>query len=75
MNKKKLKKKVTLSFCTTSEVAEALDAIGEVLGEETGKELSRSNVIEIALLRFFKQYNNYIEAKLKQQNKENKEDK
>ena len=73
-NKKKFKKKITLSFCTTPEVAEALDAIGEVLGEETGKELSRSNVIEIALLRFFKQYNNYIEAKLKQENKENKED-
>lgn len=74
MNKTKKRKKITLSFCTTKEVAEALDSVGEILGAETGRELSRSNVIEIALLRFFKQYNNYIEAKLKQENKENKED-
>lgn len=74
MNKPKKRKKITLSFCTTKEVVEALDSVGEILGAETGRELSRSNVIEIALLRFFKQYNNYIEAKLKQENKENKED-
>lgn len=70
----KKNKKITVSFCTTKEVVEALEGCAEVIGAETGRELSRSNVIEIALLRFFKQYNNYIEEKLKQENKENKED-
>ena len=68
-------KKVSVSFCTTKEVLEGLDAVGEAISEETGKSLSRSNVIEIALLRFFKQYNAYVEEKLKTlNNKENKEE-
>ena len=73
---KKKFKKTTVSFCTTKEVIEAIDAIRPAIQVETGKELSRSEVIEIALLRFFKSYNAYIEAKLKTlENNKNKEEK
>lgn len=74
-NIKKKSKKRIVSFSTTKEVVEALDLIAVDMSEMTGQELSRSNIIEIALLRFLKHYNNYVEEKLKDsENKENKEE-
>lgn len=76
---KKEKKKVSVSFCTTKEVLEGVDAIAPVLSNMQGRELSRSEVIEIALLSLFKAFNKHVEEYLtkqqKEENKENKEEK
>ena len=76
---KKEKKKVTVSFCTTKEVLEGVDTIAPVLSEMQGRELSRSEIIELGLLLLFKSFikaaNEDMEANQKQENKENKEEK
>lgn len=72
---KKQNKKVVISFCTTREVIEGVDALKPTLSEMQGRELSRSEVIELGLLLLFKSFMSHakedIEANQKQENKVN----
>ena len=70
---KKQNKKVVVSFCTTAEVLEGIDALKPTISEMQGRELSRSEVIELGLLLLFKSFMSH--AKEYEANTEKEENK